>query len=151
MVRVAKEKYLEVLSHSYNVGTKLTEKLEATVKNTFSNAFGLESSTDARRLFARFILKKQMDIRKIVMKVGKITRKLMAHYHRAKVERQDFISAMVLYYLSERKQDIADLRKNIDEVDKDVNLQAIINALEFAGFVEKEGEYFKINIEALFS
>lgn len=63
-----------------------------------------------------------MDVRQLVIKVGKITRKLMAHYHRTKIE----------------KQDIADLRKNIDEVDKDVNLPAIINALEFAGFVEKE-------------
>lgn len=58
---------------------------------------------------------------------------------------------MVLYYLSERKQDIADLKQNIDEIDKNVNLSSIINALELAGFVEKEGSYFKINIEALFS
>jgi hypothetical protein len=151
VIRAAKEKYLEVFSHSHEVGIKLAEKLEDTVKSTFARTFGLKSSTDTRRLFAKFILKKQMDVRKIVMKVGKITKRLMVHSRRTKVEKQDFVSAMVLYHLSERKQDIAELKQNIDEIDKNVNLSSIINALEFAGFVEKEGSYFKINIEALFS
>lgn len=151
ILSVAKEKYLAVFDHSHNVRARLTEKLENTVKNTLSKAFGLESSTDARRLFASFILKKQIDVRKLMMKIGKITRKLMLHYHRNRVEKQDFISAIVLYYLSERKQDITDLKKNIDEVDQNINLASVTSALEFAGFVEREGEYFKINVEALFS
>ena len=58
---------------------------------------------------------------------------------------------MILYYLSERKQGIADLSRNINEIEQNVNLTTITNTLEFAGFVEKDGDFFKINIEALFS
>lgn len=151
VLRLAKEKYLEVLSHGYEVGIKLTEKLKNTVYNTLGKTFGLQSSTEARELFAKFILKKQIDVRKTIMKIGKITEKLMGHYHRTKVEKQDIVSALVLYYLSERKRDIDDLKENVSEIDESVNLSAIISGLEFAGFVEKEGTCFKINVEALFS
>jgi hypothetical protein len=87
----------------------------------------------------------------VLTKIGKITKKLMEHYKRDKVERQDFISAILLYYLSERKRDVANLMEKIREIDPTVNLTEVINGLEFSGFVEKEGDYFKINIAALFS
>lgn len=152
VIKDAKEKYLAVFKQSHDVGIKLTEKLENTIKDTLANTYGLKSSPDARKLFAQFILKKQIETRQIITKVGRITKKLMDYYKRNKIEKEDFVSAMILYYLSERKQSIPDLRKSMSEiVDQNTNLTAILSALEFARFVEKEGESFKINIEALFS
>jgi len=151
VTKVAKEKFLEILNNSQGIEARLAGKLEAKVKDTFAKTFGLKSSPDARKLFAKFILKKQLESRLVFTKVGKITKKLMDHYKRDKIEKQDFVSAIILYYLSERKQDISNLKEKIDDVDKNLNLTAAINALEFSGFVEKEGDYFKINIEALFS
>lgn len=151
VTKVAKEKFLEVLNRSQGVETRLAGKIEVAVKNTFAKTFGLKSSPDARKLFAKFILKKQLENRQVFTKVGKITKKLMDHYKRDKIEKQDFVSAVILYYLSERKQDLPNLKEKIDEVEPNVNLAAAINSLQFSGFVEKEGDYFKINIEALFS
>jgi hypothetical protein len=148
---IAKKRYLEVSSNGYDAKLKIKEKLAEVVKNTLDKTFNLQSSTDARKLFASFILTKQLDIRRVVIKIGKITKQLMVHCHRTKVEKQDFISAMVLYYLSEKKQDIADLKTNINEIDQNVNLDAVVNNLIFTGFVERDGDYFKINLEALFS
>jgi phosphatidylserine/phosphatidylglycerophosphate/cardiolipin synthase-like enzyme len=151
VIKVANKKFLEVLNQSQGVEVRLAGKIEETVRKTFAKTFGLRSSPDARKLIARFILRKQLENRQVLTKIGKITKKLMEHYKRDKVERQDFISAILLYYLSERKRDVANLMEKIREIDPTVNLTEVINGLEFSGFVEKEGDYFKINIAALFS
>jgi hypothetical protein len=151
VVNDAKEKYLTVLRQSYDVQIKLTEKLENMVKDTLAKTFGLTSSPDARKLFAQFILKKQLEVRQTITKIGRIAKKLMNYYKRDRIEKDDFVAATILYYLSERKQDVSDLRKNVSEIiDPKTNLNAILNALEFAQFIEKEEEHYKINVEALF-
>jgi len=149
IVRFAKEKFLKVFNECYDVKDKLSEKLETIVKNIFSKTFQLRSRSDVKKLFARFILKKQIDIRRLIMKIGKITKKFMIYSKRTMVEKQDFISALVLYYLSERKQDYDQLKEKMDEVDKTINLQVIISRLKLAGLIEQENDYYKINVEAL--
>ena len=149
IVKLAKEKYLEVFDESHDVREKLAEKLEKMVTEVFARTFQLRSRSDVKTLFAKFILKKQVDIRKLIIKIGRITKKLMTFYKRDMVAKQDFISALVLYYLSERKQDYDQLKEKIHEVDEKVNLDAVISGLKFAGLIEQEDNYYKINIEAL--
>ena len=78
-----------------------------------------------------------------------MTKKLMDYYKRTRIEREDFISALVLYNLSEAKKDYTQLKERINEIDEDVNLKNILSKLTFANLIEKEDEYFKINIDAL--
>lgn len=148
-IRFAKEKYLKVFNECYDVRDKLSEKLERIVQSIFSKTFNLRSRSDVKSLFAKFILKKQVDVRKLTIKIGRITKKLMDYYKRTMVEKQDFISAIVLYYLSERKHDYDQLKEKINEVDSKINLEAIVSALKFAGLIEQEDDYYKINVEAL--
>jgi hypothetical protein len=151
IIRFAKDKYLEIFNRSHNVKDTLSGKIEDTVKEMLKKTFQLRATPDVRVLFAKFVLKKQIDVRKLIIKIGKITKRLMNYYGRTKVEKQDFISALILYFLSEGKRDYNQLKEQIDEVEKDVNLLTIINALKFAKLVEQEGDYYKINIEKLVS
>lgn len=148
-VKFAKEKYLEVFYRGYDVKDKLSEKLQELVTNIFIETFQLRSKSDVKKLFAKLILKKQIDIHKLIIKIGGITKKLMDYHKRNMVEKEDFISAMILYYLSERKQDYNELKEKIHEVDETVNLQTIISELEFSRLIEKENDYYKINIDSL--
>jgi predicted amino acid-binding ACT domain protein len=61
------------------------------------------------------------------MKIGGITKKLMRYYHRNRVDKQDFVSALVLYELSEKKQDFAQLKERINEVSQELDLAAIMS------------------------
>ena len=149
IVKLAKEKFLEVFNESHDVSEKLAEKLEKMVTDIFVRTFQLRSRSDVKTLFAKFILKKQVDIRKLIIKIGRITKKLMNLYKRDMVEKQDFVSALVLHYLSERKQDYDQLKEKIHEVDVKVNLKTVISGLELAGLIEQEDDYYKINIDAL--
>jgi hypothetical protein len=94
----------------------LSEKLEVLVKEVFKGCFQLSPNPEVRTLFARFILKKQIDIKKTIIKLGKIIRKLMVGSGRIRVEKNDFVKAMVLYYLSERKLDYTQLKERINEI-----------------------------------
>jgi hypothetical protein len=149
MIREAKELYVRIYEQSHDVTTRLAEKLGEMIKDMFAATFQLHFSPDARLLFAKFVLMKQLDIRKLIVKIGRITKKLMQHSNRSKVERQDFISALILYYLSERKQDLSQLKERIDEIDSNANLATIVSRLEFARFIEKEGDFYKINVESV--
>jgi len=148
-INCAKASYLKVFNESYDVRDKLSEKLEELVTSIFTDTYQLRSKSDVKKLFAKFILGKQIDIHRIIVKIGGITKKLMDYYKRNMVERQDFISALVLYYLTERKQDYEQLEEKIHEVDETLNLQTIISRLELARLIEKEDNYYKISLDSL--
>jgi hypothetical protein len=149
IVKSAKEKYLEVFNRGYDVKDKLSEKLEELVTSVFIDTFKLRSKSDVKKLFSRFILKRQIDIHRLIIKIGGITKQLMDYHKRNMVTKEDFLSAMLLYYLSERKQDYDELNEKIHEVYETANLQTIISGLEFSRFIEKENDYYKINIDSL--
>jgi hypothetical protein len=149
LISFAKEKYLEIFGTSVNIGDILCHKLEDQIKDVFAGAFQLSPNPEVRALFARFILKREIDTRKAIIKLGKTTKRLMDHYKRTRVERDDFISALVLYYLSDSKKNFAQLKEKTDDLDETINLKDTLNKLIFANLIEKEDEYFKINIDAL--
>jgi hypothetical protein len=149
LVQYARTRYLEIFNASYSVKEKLCEKLQDMVKDMFIGTFGLRSTQETKALFAKFILKEQLDFRKLIIKLGTITKKLMNACRRNTVEKQDFISALVLHYLSERKQDYEQLKEKLDVIGEGSNLQTTISRLELARLVEKENDYYKINVQAL--
>lgn len=151
VIKSAKEKYLERFGESYSVANKLAEKLERLVKDIFTKTFDLRSSSEAKKLFAKFILNKQIDIKTTIIKIGRITRSLMMVNGRKTVKREDIASALVLYCLSERKHDYNQLEEKLVEVEKDINLIALLNRLKFAKLIEQEDDFYKINVEALVS
>jgi hypothetical protein len=150
-VKLAAEKFLDIFNRSSDVGDELSRKIEATVQEMFSKTFELRSSSEVKNLFARFILKKQVEIKKLIIKIGRITKKLMVSTKKNTVEKQDFFFALILFYLSERKQDYNELKEKLCEVDESIELEPLINALMFSGLVEKEDDFFKIRVESLMS
>jgi hypothetical protein len=149
LISTAKQKYVEIFNRSINIQDMLCQKLEKIVKEIFQGAFQLSPNPEVRTLFAKFILKREIDTKKTIIKIGKITRRLMFHNKRNRVEKDDFISALILYHLSEAKKDYNQLEEKLDELDESINLKDLLSKLMFANLIEKEGEYFKINIDAL--
>jgi histone H3/H4 len=148
-IRSAKERFLERFSDSYDVENKLAEKLESLVKDMFVNTFDLRSSSKAKKILAKFILNKQIDIRKMIIKIGKLTQRLMTLNKRKTVRKEDIISALILHCLSERKHDYSQLTEKLGEVGKSINLRALLNKLKFAGMIEEEDDFYKIDVGAI--
>jgi len=149
VIRSAKEKYLERFNESYDVGNKLAEKLESLVKDVFTKTFDMRSSSEAKKIFAKFILNKQIDIRKTIIKIGRYTQKIISQ--RKTVRKEDIVSAIILYCLSERKHDYNQLKEKLSDIGNGITLKALLNKLKFAGFIEEEDYVYKINIDKLIS
>jgi len=149
VIASAKKKYLEVFEGSVDIKDMLCQKLEKQVWNLYSGAFQLSPNPEVRALFARFILRREIDTKRVVIRISKITKKLMDRYKRTRVEKEDFISALVLYHLSEAKKDYNQIKEIISEIEENVSLKDILSKLTFANLIDKEDEYFKINIDAL--
>ena len=71
----------------------------------FSSTFGLRSRNEVKILFARLVLQQEIQVKKLTLTIGKITARLMKHFGKTMVEKDDFIMALILFYLSERKHD----------------------------------------------
>ena len=52
-------------------------------------------------------------------------------------------------YLSEAKKDYNQLKEKTNETDENIDLKTILNKLILSSLIEKEDEYYKINIGAL--
>jgi hypothetical protein len=150
VLKTAQEKYIEILNQGEDIQTKLLAKIDVTIRRSLSKVFSLKSTPDARKLIANFIFERQLQNRQLLIKIGKLTQKLMLFSRRSKVERQDVVSALLLFFLSERKQDLNSIKEKLITIDPRINVDEAITNLEVSGFIEKEGDYYKINVTALF-
>ena len=149
IIEEAKARYIEVYDASKDVREKLAQKTEKIVKNIFSKTFGLRSSSAVKSLFSKLILNKQISVRVLTTKIGKITKRLMTLYRRNMVRKDDFVSALILYYLTEEKHDYDQIKEKLDELDRDIDIETILSGLTSLNLIEKENKYYKINLEAL--
>lgn len=74
----------------------------------------------------------------------------MEHFGKTMVEKDDFIMALVLYYLSERKQDYNQIDEKLSILGTEIELTELLGILIENEFVEREDDFYKIKIETLF-
>lgn len=150
ILSIAKSQYLNIFYNSIDISINLTEKIESHVGKMFTSLFGLRSRGEVKILFARLILHEEIQVKKIVLTIGKITAKLMKYFNKNMVEKEDFLMAVTLYYLSERKHSIDQINEKLTILNTSINLNDILSKLQNNNFIEKEGDFYKIRLESLF-
>ena len=74
----------------------------------------------------------------------------MKHFGKNMVQKEDFLLSLILFYLSERKHDIDQLKEKLEILETDFSLNELLDILIKNEFIEKKGDYYKINVEKLF-
>jgi|WetSurMetagenome_2_1015567.scaffolds.fasta_scaffold131737_3 hypothetical protein len=113
LIMIAKRKFEENFERGLPVEDLLCNKLEETVKDIFQGASNLSPNPEVRTLFAKFILKREIHTKRMIIKVGKITKKLMTRSGRNRVEKEDFVSALFYFICPKRKKISANLQKSL--------------------------------------
>lgn len=149
LIQYAKAEYDRIFESSTSVKEKLIEKLQNVAKDILSGTYGLRSTEETKKLFARFVLKEEIDLRKLFVKLGSLAKKLLDKNNERTVNKQHLVSALILYYLTERKQDFDQLKEKLDGISEGSNLAVILAGLEENGLIAKENDYYKINLTAL--
>ena len=80
------------------------------------------------------------------MTIAKISARLVAKLERKRVGKDEFLSALILYFLSERKLSASEIQEKIDVLDTTYDLSTLIQILETANEIEKDGDHWKIKV-----
>ncbi len=150
ILSISKNQYLSVFDDGIDIETVLAEKIENLVGGMFTSMFDLRSSKEVKKLFARLVIRKELQVKKFVLDIGKTTAKLMQHFNKKTVGKNEFFLSLILYYLSERKHDFDQLTEKLDILDTEINLDALLSLLLDNNFIEKVDDYYKIKIDKLF-
>lgn len=145
----AKLDYLRVFDSAVEVESKLAEKIEGTIKTTFTN-FGLRSKADVKKMFSLFVVRKEIEVKKSVLQLGRIIAKLCAYFDKNTVTKEEFLMSLVLHQLSERKQDSDQLRDTISILEDCADLlPQLLLRLETNQFIDRVDGFYKIKLDAL--
>lgn len=150
ILSTAKSQYLTAFAASVDIFLVLAEKLENQIGKMFTSLFGLKSKREVKSLFARMILQHEIKVKQLVLNIGKITAKLMHFFDRNTVHKNDFLMALILYYLSERKHDRDQIEERLNVLNTEIDLDRMLNILQENNFVERDGDFYKIRLESLF-
>ncbi len=147
----AKQQFEVAFKDSINISTKMAEKIEGNVKTLFTDFYNLRSNNEVKSLFSKFILFQEINVKQITLKITGITAKLMQKFSRNLVTKDDFMMALILYYLSERKQDPDQLNDKLKMLDTSFDIQDLLSQLESIKLIERENSSYKLCINSLFS
>jgi phosphatidylserine/phosphatidylglycerophosphate/cardiolipin synthase-like enzyme len=146
----AKTQYLTIFNDSINIETILAQKIENLIGHMFTSTFNLRSRGEVKTLLAQLVLKKEIQVKKFILDIGKITAKLMDYFNKRMVEKNDLFMSLILYFLSERKHDFDQLNEKLSILDAEINLNALLAKLSQHDFIAKEDDFYKINVDKLF-
>ena len=73
----------------------------------------------------------------------------MSKFDRSLIDKDDFLMALILYYLSERKHDYDQLSEKLTVLNTKLELSTLLSQLEAIGLIEKENDHYKLCITSL--
>jgi len=146
----AKTKFDTQLTRSIQMERKLAEKINKETANTLNKIFNIRARREVKELFSRFVLIKEIEVKKDAKKLAKTIQKLMQHYRVGIANKDIFFMAVILFHLQERKHTLAEINNKITKVDTIDNLTVLLERLSDSEFIEIEEDFYKINIDALF-
>jgi phosphatidylserine/phosphatidylglycerophosphate/cardiolipin synthase-like enzyme len=150
LIQVAKEKYETQITNSINMETKLAEKIQKEVSNILNKSFNVKAKKEVKELFSKFVLMKEIEVKKDANKLARITKKLMSHYNIRIANKDTFVMAVILFYLQDRKHSLSEIGNKINRLDAVTNLNTLVERLTDSEFIEIEEDFYKINIDTLF-
>jgi phosphatidylserine/phosphatidylglycerophosphate/cardiolipin synthase-like enzyme len=149
MALEAKKQFEEVLEACYEISRNLSERLLRQVTHLFIYFYGLKTNQEVKTLFSRFILKGQIDYKRGIHKIAKLTSLIMQKDSKKTVGKNEFLQALILFYLSERQLDLFQLQERINSIVDEFNLSHLLDKLIENKYVEKADQYYRINVETL--
>ncbi len=150
IISIAKSQYVSNFDNSTDIRTKLTEKIETYVSKMFTSTFNLKTRAEVKSLLSKHILEKEVEVKRTTWKVGKIASKMMERSNRKMVGKNDILSALILYYLSESKLNSNQLVNKLGDLEEQSYINELLGNLLRKDMIEMENEFYKIKIEGLF-
>lgn len=150
LIRTAKAKFEKQIASSIKMEVKLAKKVQREITEVLNKSFGISAKKEVKELFSKFVLMKEIEAKKDLNKLIKITKKIMQHYAIRVANKDTFVMALILFYLQDRKHTYLEIENKLNNFEPTNNLDTLIEELINSELIEIEEEFYKINIETLF-
>lgn len=144
----AKNQFECIFDQAIDINTKLAERIEKDIGNLFKQYYGLRSKQEVKRLFSLFILSEEIGVKKVALKIGRITKALISG--RNLVEKKDFVMALILHFLSDNKLKYNQIENKLSILNTQIDVDQLLMALLEREYIEFEDEYYKLQVLSLF-
>lgn len=148
IVNKAKSLFDKIFNQTVDITIKLAERIERDIGIMFNQFYGIQSRTEVKRLFSRFIISEEIDVKKVTLKIGKIAKELIRN--RKTVEKNDFVMALILHILSDNKLKYNQIEQKLSLLNTQIDLEQLLSTLIIYGYVEREEDYYKLRVFSLF-
>ena len=151
IIKRARESYVKIFNQSKDVLEFLAEKEEGGTKSIFE-VFDkdIRVKKDVRRMFARLIISNKVRSKWELYTIARYAYLIARNFAKRNViELTDFVSAVVLNYLTESMKTTSQISKKVQELSSDVKISEILSFLTDNNLITKEGDFYKINIDRL--
>lgn len=150
-IKTASNQFNEIFKDAIDIENKLSEKQENKVKMLLSKVFGFRSSQEVKSLFAKLITHEDINVKNATYRLAKLTARVASIAGSRIIDKHDFIRAVILYYLSDRKQERQELTEKLSVIDGKKELDNALGWLTAQNLIEKEGSFYKIKLLKLLS
>ncbi len=150
IIHEAKLAFEEIFWSSQSILEYFADKEKRLAKSIFE-VFNVRATPEVRKLFSQVIVKYDVRQKKQLYEIGRYASILLRKYSfgRNVVDKSDFVSAMVLHFLSEHKHSMPELTDKILEVSPDMDTARVLERLINYKLIEADEGYYKINITEL--
>ncbi len=124
----------------------LLDKMLSKIGSIYNHNFGIRINSEGKKLFAKFILKQEIYVKKTSISVAKIGVKIIKKLNKKVVKKDEFLMSLILYFLTERKLPVSELKEKIDVLNTECDLKSLIKILLDNNFIEKDEDYYKIKV-----
>jgi phosphatidylserine/phosphatidylglycerophosphate/cardiolipin synthase-like enzyme len=146
----AKLDYEEIFKGSISLLDYLSEKETDYAVSIFS-VYGIKPDKEVKKLFSRFIVLSDIKLKKNLYLIGKYASILVKKFNKSEptIKKQDFLCAMVLYFLSDRKHTEQELKEKLSEIYYDTDIKSIIGRLLEHNLITKNEDFYQLSVEKL--
>lgn len=150
IIRKAKNDYDDIFNGSVQILNDLSKKEEDYALSIFT-VHGVKPEKDVMYLLSRVIVRSDIKLKRNLYQIGRYASILIKKFNKSgsTIGTSDFLCAMVLYYLSERKHTEPELKERLSEITPTIDNEIIITKLLQYKLIMKEEEFFKIDVKTL--
>ena len=150
IIRKAKADYDDIFDGSIQLLNYLSEK-EVDYAVSIFTVYGVKPDKNVKNLLSRVIVRSDIKLKRNLYQIGRYASILIKKFNKSKpiIETSDFLCAMVLYYLSDRKHTEPELKEKLSEIFPMIDNESIITKLLQYKLIMKEEEFFKLDLKTL--